>query len=120
MALINDLITELGTAKALEESRVAGGEDLIQAQGGVSTPLPETLTAVTEKNTWENERLRLINIALSGLDILAGHGYPGRKAFSVAQEVKDDMAKLQKQMADFSGELETPDIGADSGTITVA
>jgi hypothetical protein len=118
MALILDLITELEAAQELGQQRVDGGSDLIDTAQGNSTLMPETMAALQSKLTWEQGQLNLIIAALSALGALSGNGYPVRKVFDAPQSVTEELSLKEKQMADFSAEFMSLDIGADEIIVT--
>lgn len=118
MALIGDLIIELETAQILEQSRVAGGSDLLDIQAGASTLTPETIAALQAKLIHETEQLAMIGAALSALGSLSAHGYPDRKVFDVKPGITEELKVKQKQMGDFADELRPIVLGADGGNIT--
>lgn len=117
MALIDDLLKELNTAKTMEAARVAGGEDLLDIRAGSSTLTIEAVEILQQKLAHETEQLQLIESAIASLELLAGNGYPVRKVFSVNPEISAELELKQKQMRDFASELTPIIVGADQAVI---
>jgi len=118
MALIEELLKELQTARQIESFRVAGGEDLLDTASGDSSLSPEAVEVVKLKWNYEVIQLNRIRTAIAALESLREHGYPTRKVFNVSESIASELLQKQRHMQDFANELLPIVLGADVATIT--
>jgi hypothetical protein len=105
MSLINEFLKELQTARDFEHDRISGYQEI----SGIPHHLfsEEAIKEITEAYTWSNNRIILIQHAITAVEFLLWDDYPNRIQQIVSDKVLKDLQQLLEYFRIAVEELES-------------
>lgn len=118
MSVIATFLTELNDAKAFEDIRIIGYQEVLSLPPNLLSALARN--EVNEGIVWSQTRANLLELTIVAVTNLLNNTYPDRVAQIAPAEVIAELAAILAKLQVAIGEIKVATVSAIDGTTTVS